>query len=163
MPSDTVLQESTVSNWVQSFQGLAMSKCRSCEAVDLPRHNANFCAEHFQQLCRRQLSRRSATSKCSRQMIEFVAVSGGNISRSLGHAVEPVFRLTVDSSGRTTHRKCCNHPSICRGTQFLNCWKSISATNTDLISQLQWRQRSKPLLRGGLSKDTFLMMLRRGL
>lgn len=36
------------------------SKCRSCgEAaiIDLPRHNANFCAEHFLQLCRRQVEK----------------------------------------------------------------------------------------------------------
>ena len=34
------------------------SKCRSCgepAVIDLPRHNANFCAEHLLQLCRRQL------------------------------------------------------------------------------------------------------------
>ena len=36
------------------------SKCRSCGAaavIDLPRHNANFCAEHFLQLCRRQVEK----------------------------------------------------------------------------------------------------------
>ena len=36
------------------------SKCRSCRApavIDLPRHNANFCAEHLLQLCRRQFSK----------------------------------------------------------------------------------------------------------
>lgn len=33
-------------------------KCRTCREpaiIDLPRHNANFCAEHFQELCRRQV------------------------------------------------------------------------------------------------------------
>jgi uncharacterized protein (TIGR00269 family) len=37
-----------------------MSKCRVCRGpavIDLPRHNANFCAEHLQQLCRRQVQR----------------------------------------------------------------------------------------------------------
>ena len=37
-----------------------MSKCRVCRGpavIDLPRHNANFCAEHFQQLCRRQVAK----------------------------------------------------------------------------------------------------------
>ena len=37
-----------------------MSKCRVCKApavIDLPRHNANFCAEHLQQLCRRQVEK----------------------------------------------------------------------------------------------------------
>ncbi|MEX2626278.1 MAG: ATP-binding protein [Ilumatobacteraceae bacterium] len=36
------------------------SKCRVCRepaVIDLPRHNANFCAEHLQQLCRRQVER----------------------------------------------------------------------------------------------------------
>ena len=34
------------------------SKCRTCRQpaiIDLPRHNANFCAEHFLELCRRQV------------------------------------------------------------------------------------------------------------
>ena len=37
-----------------------MSKCRVCRGpavIDLPRHNANFCAEHLQQLCRRQVEK----------------------------------------------------------------------------------------------------------
>ena len=36
------------------------SKCRVCKApavIDLPRHNADFCAEHLQQLCRRQVAK----------------------------------------------------------------------------------------------------------
>lgn len=36
------------------------SKCRTCRApaiIDLPRHNAHFCAEHFLQLCRRQVTK----------------------------------------------------------------------------------------------------------
>ena len=35
-------------------------KCRTCREpaiIDLPRHNANFCAEHFLQLCRRQVAK----------------------------------------------------------------------------------------------------------
>lgn len=35
-------------------------KCRSCREpaiIDLARHNANFCAEHFLQLCRRQVTK----------------------------------------------------------------------------------------------------------
>lgn len=37
-----------------------MSKCRSCggpAVIDLPRHNANFCAEHLQEFCRRQMAK----------------------------------------------------------------------------------------------------------
>ena len=37
-----------------------MSKCQVCRGpavIDLPRHNANFCAEHLQQLCRRQVEK----------------------------------------------------------------------------------------------------------
>ena len=36
------------------------SKCRVCREpaiIDLPRHNANFCAEHLLQLCRRQVDK----------------------------------------------------------------------------------------------------------
>ncbi len=36
------------------------SKCRACKApavIDLPRHNANFCVEHLQQFCRRQVDK----------------------------------------------------------------------------------------------------------
>lgn len=36
------------------------SKCKVCKGpavIDLPRHNANFCAEHLQQLCRRQMAK----------------------------------------------------------------------------------------------------------
>ena len=36
------------------------SKCKSCQApavIDLARHNANFCAEHLLQLCRRQMTK----------------------------------------------------------------------------------------------------------
>ncbi|MCU1504574.1 MAG: hypothetical protein JWM12_3928 [Ilumatobacteraceae bacterium] len=36
------------------------SKCRVCRGpaiIDLPRHNANFCAEHFLELCRRQVTK----------------------------------------------------------------------------------------------------------
>jgi hypothetical protein len=35
-------------------------KCRTCRGpaiIELPRHNANFCAEHFLQLCRRQVEK----------------------------------------------------------------------------------------------------------
>lgn len=59
-------------------------KCRVCKEaaiIDLPRHNANFCAEHFLQLCRRQVEK--AISEF--QMLEpgnrvLVAVSGGKDS-----------------------------------------------------------------------------------
>jgi uncharacterized protein (TIGR00269 family) len=37
-----------------------VSKCRTCREpaiIDLPRHNANFCAEHFIELCRRQVTK----------------------------------------------------------------------------------------------------------
>ena len=61
-----------------------MSKCRVCRGpavIDLPRHNANFCAEHLQQLCRRQV----AQAIKDHRMLEptdrvLVAVSGGKDS-----------------------------------------------------------------------------------
>ncbi len=36
------------------------SKCKVCKepaVIDLPRHNAHFCSEHLQQLCRRQMAK----------------------------------------------------------------------------------------------------------
>jgi tRNA-5-methyluridine54 2-sulfurtransferase len=64
-----------------------MSKCRVCRGpavIDLPRHNANFCAEHLQQLCRRQVTK--AIDDFG--MLEpgdrvLVAVSGGKDSLAL--------------------------------------------------------------------------------
>jgi tRNA-5-methyluridine54 2-sulfurtransferase len=60
------------------------SKCRVCRGpaiIDLPRHNANFCAEHFEQLCRRQVEKAIA----DHDMLHpddriLVAVSGGKDS-----------------------------------------------------------------------------------
>ena len=62
----------------------ARSKCRTCRGpaiIDLPRHNANFCAEHFMELCRRQVTKAIEHFK----MIDhddrlLVAVSGGKDS-----------------------------------------------------------------------------------
>ena len=59
-------------------------KCRTCRnpaIIDLPRHNANFCAEHLQQLCRRQVEK----AIHDHRMFEptdhlLVAVSGGKDS-----------------------------------------------------------------------------------
>ena len=60
------------------------SKCKVCKGpavIDLPRHNAHFCAEHLQQLCRRQM----AKAIDDFDMIQpddrvLVAVSGGKDS-----------------------------------------------------------------------------------
>jgi tRNA-5-methyluridine54 2-sulfurtransferase len=59
-------------------------KCRVCREpaiIDLPRHNANFCVEHFQELCRRQV----AKAIKDHQMFSpddkiLIAVSGGKDS-----------------------------------------------------------------------------------
>ena len=79
-----------------------MSKCRVCRGpaiIDLPRHNANFCAEHLQQLCRRQVEKAIA----DHSMLEpgdrvLVAVSGGKDSLAvwdllveLGYETEGVY------------------------------------------------------------------------
>jgi len=63
------------------------SKCRVCKGpavIDLPRHNANFCAEHLLQLCRRQMSKaiddHEMLSPTDRVL---VAVSGGKDSLAL--------------------------------------------------------------------------------
>ena len=62
----------------------AGSKCRTCRSpaiIDLPRHNANFCAEHFMELCRRQVSKAIDHFKMiDRGDRVLVAVSGGKDS-----------------------------------------------------------------------------------
>jgi len=59
-------------------------KCRTCRepaVIDLPRHNANFCVEHFQQLCRRQVEKAIADHRMlGRDDRILVAVSGGKDS-----------------------------------------------------------------------------------
>ena len=62
-------------------------KCRTCREpaiIDLPRHNANFCVAHFEELCRRQVVK----AIHDHDMIKpddkvLVAVSGGKDSLAL--------------------------------------------------------------------------------
>ncbi len=60
------------------------SKCRTCRGpaiIDLPRHNANFCAEHFIELCRRQVVKAiDQFDMFGRDDRVLVAVSGGKDS-----------------------------------------------------------------------------------
>src|SRR5918994_3177928 len=60
------------------------SKCKVCKApavIDLPRHNAHFCAEHLQQLCRRQMAKAIDDFDMLRPTDRIlVAVSGGKDS-----------------------------------------------------------------------------------
>ena len=60
------------------------SKCRVCREpaiIDLPRHNANFCAEHLLQLCRRQVEKAIKDyDMLSPDDRILVAVSGGKDS-----------------------------------------------------------------------------------
>ena len=60
------------------------SKCRTCGGpaiIDLPRHNAKFCAEHFQELCRRQVVKAiDQFDMLSPDDRVLVAVSGGKDS-----------------------------------------------------------------------------------
>ncbi len=60
------------------------SKCRACRGpaiIDLPRHNANFCAEHFADMCRRQVVKAIDQFKMmGRDDRILVAVSGGKDS-----------------------------------------------------------------------------------
>jgi tRNA-5-methyluridine54 2-sulfurtransferase len=59
-------------------------KCRVCRGpaiIDLPRHNANFCAEHFLELCRRQVAKAIKDhAMLERTDRVLVAVSGGKDS-----------------------------------------------------------------------------------
>jgi uncharacterized protein (TIGR00269 family) len=60
------------------------SKCRVCRGpaiIDLARHNANFCAEHFLELCRRQVTKAiEHWDLLDRDDRVLVAVSGGKDS-----------------------------------------------------------------------------------
>jgi uncharacterized protein (TIGR00269 family) len=60
------------------------AKCRTCRGpaiIDLPRHNAHFCAEHFQELCRRQVAKAiDQFDMLDRDDRILVAVSGGKDS-----------------------------------------------------------------------------------
>ena len=78
------------------------SKCRVCgerAIIDLPRHNANFCAEHLQQLCRRQVEKAIADhDMLSKEDRILVAVSGGkdslavwDILLELGYAADGLY------------------------------------------------------------------------
>jgi tRNA-5-methyluridine54 2-sulfurtransferase len=59
-------------------------KCRVCKEpaiIDLPRHNANFCAEHFIELCKRQVAKAIKDfDMLSTSDRVLVAVSGGKDS-----------------------------------------------------------------------------------
>jgi uncharacterized protein (TIGR00269 family) len=70
------------------------SKCRSCGApavIDLPRHNANFCSEHLQDLCRRQMAKAiDDFDMLAPDDRALVAVSGGKDSLA-------VWDLLIDS------------------------------------------------------------------
>ena len=64
-----------------------MSKCRVCRepaVIDLPRHNANFCAAHLVQLCRRQVEKaiKDFGMLAPGERV-LVAVSGGKDSLAL--------------------------------------------------------------------------------
>jgi uncharacterized protein (TIGR00269 family) len=63
------------------------SKCRVCKQpaiIDLPRHNANFCADHLLQLCRRQVEKAiSDHDMLSKDDKVLVAVSGGKDSLAI--------------------------------------------------------------------------------
>lgn len=79
-----------------------MSKCRVCRGpaiIDLPRHNAHFCGDHLQQLCRRQVEKaiKDFDMLAPGERV-LVAVSGGKDSLALwdllvelGYAAEGLY------------------------------------------------------------------------
>ena len=77
-------------------EGGAMSgsKCRVCREpaiIDLPRHNANFCADHLLQLCRRQVEKAIKDhDMIGRDDRVLVAVSGGKDSLAVWDHPRPI-------------------------------------------------------------------------
>jgi uncharacterized protein (TIGR00269 family) len=97
----------------------AGSKCRACKGpavIDLPRHNAHFCAEHLQQFCRRQVDKAiDDFDMLGPDDRLLVAVSGGKDSLAVwdllverGHQADGLYiGLGIgdysDASGRYAH------------------------------------------------------------
>jgi len=80
----------------------AGSKCRTCREpaiIDLPRHNAHFCAEHLMELCRRQVAKAIEQFDMLRRNDRIlIAVSGGKDSLAvwdllaeLGYAADGLY------------------------------------------------------------------------
>ena len=86
-----------------------MSKCRVCRGpavIDLPRHNANFCAEHLQQLCRRQVEKAIADHDMLRPDDRvLVAVSGGKDSLAVWDLLTELGYRADGAVRRPGHRR----------------------------------------------------------
>ena len=102
------------------------SKCRTCRGpaiIDLPRHNAHFCADHFLELCRRQVAKAIEQFDMLRPDDRIlVAVSGGKDSLAvwdlladLGYAADGLYvGLGIgDYSDTSADAECVRMPS-CR-------------------------------------------------
>lgn len=60
--------------------------CRGAAVIDLKRHNANFCSEHFVRFCHQQVEKAISEHRMfSKQDRVLVAVSGGKDSLALWH------------------------------------------------------------------------------
>lgn len=71
--------------------------CRQAAIIDLPRHNANFCAEHFSRFVRQQVERAISEHKMFAPDAKLlVAVSGGKDSLALWHILH---QLKFDVTG----------------------------------------------------------------
>ena len=85
------------------------SKCRVCRQpaiIDLPRHNANFCAEHFLELCRRQVTK----AIDHWHLLEpddkvLVAVSGGKDSLAVWDLLLELGRLGLAALDGLRHQR----------------------------------------------------------
>ena len=68
--------------------------CREAAVIQLRRHNANFCQEHFLRLCRDQVAKATKRSPCSacglskRHVFDEAALSGGYGALATGHNLD---------------------------------------------------------------------------
>jgi hypothetical protein len=90
-------------------------KCRVCRSeavIDVPRHNANFCAQHFIAHCREQVARAIRHFDMLRPGDRvLVAVSGGKDSLALWDVLLDLGYDAEGASASTARSRACTRAS----------------------------------------------------